>query len=223
MLISHKRRQIIASIGRLLQTCRWQYGVVKWRLEFFSRYRFALKQEPQLTRLLPLVRATFDHPWVGNVSLQIRSRPGLDETVSRSIYWDTPIAITVFKRSKAEDSAALCMGLSVDNSTIFVRQMQGIAGIYIPEPLQKWPHSFISACQRFAIAENYRRIVIPRASSMGHTHCPLDQINSEKDHLLREQAKQRLVLRYDGTATELGFVAKRKHFEWVNPNHKTHR
>lgn len=161
----------------------------RWR--FYARYLTAQVRSRQIQRFLPILVEAFNHPWVAEVELKIRVRPGNETTAGRlwrmykslpaqSMHWDAPITVTVFRERRGKKRQALCMSFYITRGALYIAQIQGIWKTDVPKELRAWPKILLkraeplhdgkicarSWCQR---RRHSIRIAIP---SSGQICCP---------------------------------------------------
>jgi hypothetical protein len=182
-------------------------------------------------RLHPLLKKSFEHPWVVDVELNIRFWPGNERSLGRSwrwyedvsgrsMSWDAPITVSIFRRRKGKKRPALCMSLYLVKRTLYVGQIQGVLGTDVPTELRSWPRKLMTTCQTFARQKSLRELRVPRAQSLYSYRNPF--INSQLLPEPREKALNKIgknmELLYDANALELGFVADGNWYKWKNSN-----
>ena len=144
------------------------------RIRFFCLYLSARAHLKTLEKLVPIVEDAFTHPWVAGVELKIQFWPGNETWFGRlwrlyrslptsSMHWDAPVAVSVFRKRNGKKKLALCMSLYVVDKTLYVGQLQGVAGTDIPKELRAWPKLLVEACRTFARQENLRSVKVPSA------------------------------------------------------------
>ena len=125
----------------------------------FALYLSARAHSKTLEKLVPIVEDAFTHPWVAGVELKIRFWPGNETWFGRlwrlyrslptsSMHWDAPVAVSVFRKRNGKKKLALCMSLYVVDRTLYVGQLQGVAGTDIPKELRAWPKLFVRSVER---------------------------------------------------------------------------
>jgi hypothetical protein len=135
------------------------------------------------------------------------------------MHWDAPITISVFRNKRGKRREALCFSTYVIGDTFHIKQMQGVFGTDIPSELRVWPKIFIDACRRYASEEAFREVRVPRAESLFSYHTPglrRDLLPDARQRAL-DRIRKNMVLLYDTSALELGFVADGDWFKWLNP------
>jgi hypothetical protein len=201
-------------------------GTIYRRAHFLIQYVLAAIQWKAITELLPVVKKKFEHPWVVDVELRLRSWHGLERPrlwnskrlVSR-MHWDAPITISVFRRKKGKKREALCMSFYVIKENLYIKQIQGVSQTDVPRELAAWPKMFMEACQEFARQQAFNAVSVPRAVSLYSYHNPYISKSLLPDG--RERASRRIrrdmELLYDKNALELGFVSDGDWLKWTNP------
>jgi hypothetical protein len=208
-----------------LEVERSPLGTLYRRTYFLVQYLCAIAQSRALARFLPIVEGSFKHAWVAEVQLQIRFLPGqerawlLARNPQRSMHWDAPITVSVFRKKRGKKRLALCFSMYVIGKTLHIKQIQGVSGTDVPNELKAWPKIFMEACRTFALQESFREVRIPRADSLYSYHTPT--LNPELLPESRERAVQQIRtnmrLLYDANALDLGFVSDGAWFKWLNP------
>jgi hypothetical protein len=113
----------------------------------------------------------------------------------RTVHWDAPITVAIFRKRKGKERQALCMSLYLRKRTLHIAQLQGTPRTDPPKELRFWPVKFIEACQTFAREENLEEVRVPRA----------DTLYSYRSPTLNPNARA------------LGFVPDGDSFKWENP------
>ena len=190
------------------------------RLKFFLQYLRAIVGAKKIKRLLPVVEAHFAHVWVADVQLQLRFLAG-QEKQEHSTHWDAPITVTIFRKKKVLPRPALCMSVSLQGNSLYVRQLQGVPRIDIPKDLRNWSERFVKACKVFAGQENFREVRVPKASSLYSYRSPSLRQQNLTEEVRRQtlsRIREKIRLHYDQTAIAEGFVCDGDWFVWKNPN-----
>jgi hypothetical protein len=209
-----------------LELNRSPFGTLYRRTLFFFQYICARARSKTVARFLPIVRNSFEHPWVVEVELRIRFWPGQERAwlwfkdPKRPMHWDAPITVSVFRKKRGKQRLALCFSMYLIGKALHIKQIQGVSGTDVPSELRGWPKMFIEACRIFAQQEGLNEVRMPRADSLYSYHTP--GLNSEllPDSRNRALAQIRgnMELLYDANALELGFVPDGVWFKWPIPN-----
>lgn len=215
------------AVREQLEVARAPMDKLRRRTQFFVRYLNAKARSRTLARLAQIVRSSFDHPWVTGVELRIQFWPGRERSWARlwpellpdrTVHWDAPITVAIFRKRKGKERQALCMSLYFHKRTLHIAQLQGIPGTDPPKELRFWPIKFIEACQTFAREENLEEVRVPRADTLYSYRSPT--LNPELSVAARDQAVERIrtamELLYDANARALGFVPDGDSFKWEN-------
>jgi hypothetical protein len=200
-------------------------GTVYRRTHFLVQYAFARIQSRTIQKLLPIVEQTFEHPWVVEVELRVRSWHGREKgpvwkrkrQVS-PMHWDAPITISVFRRKKGKKRQALCMSLYVIKDGLYIKQLQGVSHTDAPSELREWPRMFIEACRNFAQQQAFKAVRVPRADSLYSYHNPhvTGDLTPDSRERAIKKVRQSMKLLYDANALRLGFVTDGDWFKWTN-------
>ena len=199
------------------------------RIRFFCLYLSARAHSKTLEKLVPIVEDAFTHPWVAGVELKIRFWPGNETWFGRlwrlyrslptsSMHWDAPVAVSVFRKRNGKKKLALCMSLYVVDRTLYVGQLQGVAGTDIPKELRAWPKLFVEACRTFARQEGLRSVKVPSAEALYSYHHPglnPNMLPESRDNAL-QRIQRNMKLLYNSNALELGFVPDDSWLAWEN-------
>ena len=203
---------------------RWARDRYRWAkrwAEFKYWYLAALIQQDRIKGLGLAIKRKFNDPWIADVVVQKRPVFGPDVSTRRSVYWEAPVAVVIFRHDKTGSHAALCMSLYVIGDVIYIKQLQGIASTHIPAAIRDWPRLLVEACQDFAVAQNYRQVRIAQASSMPHFQMAgLSADTPAAGEKIRAGIQSRMLAHYDGTAKTLGFVEAGRWFIWPNPKYR---
>jgi hypothetical protein len=208
-------------------------GTLYRRTHFLVQYIYARVQSKTVARLLPIVKKSFDHPWVAEVDLRVQFWPGRERVwlwfkrnfSERPMTWDAPITVSVFRKKRGKKRLALCFSVSLIRDTLNIRQIQGVSGTDVPNELREWPKVFMEACRTFARQEALKGVSVPRADSLYSYHAPYlnpDLLPHSRENALR-QIRKNMELLYDANALELGFVSDGVWFKWLNPNSRRRR
>jgi hypothetical protein len=202
-----------ASVDRLLS----QKLLRRWR--FFARYLIAQAHSRKVHKFLPVLVEAFNHPWIAEVELKFRFRPGNETTVGRlwrvykslpaqSMHWDAPITVTVFRERRGKKRQALCMSFYITRGALYIAQIQGAWKTDVPKELRAWPKIFIEACRTFARRENLRAVMVPKATTLYSYRNPF--LRADLLPLARQNALSRIrdsmTRLYDENAVDLGFL-----------------
>jgi hypothetical protein len=215
------------AVPEQLEVARAPMDILRRRTQFFVRYLNAKARSRTLARLAPIVRSSFDHPWVTGVELRIQFWPGRERSWARlwpellpdrTVHWDAPITVAILRKRKGKERQALCMSFYFRKRTLHIAQLQGIPGTDPPKELRFWPIKFIEACQTLAREENLEEVTVPRADTLYSYRSPT--LNPELSVAARDQAVERIrtamELLYDANARALGFVPDGDSFKWEN-------
>jgi hypothetical protein len=217
------------AIPRRAERERLPTQIMRRRWRFFVRYLLAKSNSRSIARLLPILRRSFEHPWVARIELRIRFWPGNETSLDRlwrlykstpkqSMHWDAPITISVYRARRGKQRQALCMSLYLVKDILYIGQIQGIAGTDAPKELRAWPKIFIEACRTFVRQENLREVRMPKAKTLYSYRNPF--LNSELLPQAREASLQRIRrnmgLLYDKNALDMGFVSDGEWLKWKN-------
>lgn len=186
------------------------------RGKFFLRYLAALASSRRIERLMPIVQQVFHHDWVQGMRIEFLVQYGFTKEPGRCISWDAPVALTIHGTKRGKKKPALGMSLYVQGSTLYIQQLQGVAGIFIPLDLQDWPIRFIEACKVFARQEGYKAVMLPRAETLHSYRRPTVKSSTDVPPQKLLQLRESMRLRYDVTALQLGFVPAKNWFVWKN-------
>ena len=113
------------------------------------------------------------------------------------------------------------MSLYATRRTLYIQQLQGIAGTDVPRDLGcAWPKIFMEACRNFADKEGFEEMRVAQAASLYAYHYAGVRPDLVPD--ARERALQRIrtsmEMLYDANSLELGFIPDGRWFRWINPN-----
>jgi len=215
------------SASKKIEIDRSPIGTLYRRVQYFGRYLLARTHSRTIERLLPIVEKAFEHSWVAGVELRVRFWPGSERSFGRlwrwhedisgrSMTWDAPITVSVFRKRKGKKRQALCMSLYVVNRTLYVGQIQGVLGTDVPTELRAWPKMFIETCQTFARQEALKEVRVPRAEMLYSYRNPFlnSQLLPESRENALKKIRRNMKLLYNSNALELGFVPDGGWFKW---------
>ena len=187
-------------------------GNARWRLRFFYWYLIAACQARTLRHLLGASKRAFRHPWVSNVTMVLRPRPGFSDRCHVSV--DAPIVIVVWHGGRQ----ALFLACHIARKTLTIEQLQGSPGLNVPRDLA-WTTRCVAACQEVARVRNLRQVHIARAESLPAFRNPSVKANTQEEfEEIRARIRASLVRRYDESAEQLGFTIGKRYSVWRNPN-----
>ena len=204
----------------------WRH-ILRRRLNFCVRYIVAKRRSKVIVKLVPILERQFDHPWVAGIELTFRFWPGSETELGqmwrlykslprRSMSWDAPIALTVYRERRGKKRQAFCMSLYLERNILCIAQFQGSAGTDVPKELRAWPRRFIEACRAFVRQEGIKELRVPKAETLYSYRNPyLDPrltSTARNNTLLRIRRSMKLL--YDANALELGFVPDGDWFKW---------
>jgi hypothetical protein len=195
------------------------------RTFFFLQYVLAKANPKIVLKLLPAVEKIFNHPWVAEVKLEIRSSSGYD---GAQMNWDAPIAISVYRKKRGNKRSGFCMSLYILNGILYIKQMQAIHGTVAPPELKSWPIMLMETCKQVAIEEKLKAVRVASVGSLYSFHYPC---LSHPNLLVQDLGKIVLMIRanmemiYDKSALLAGFVPDGDWFTWINSGYylKTRR
>jgi hypothetical protein len=198
-------------------------GTVYRRTYFLVQYVFARIQLQTIRKLQPIIKKTFEHPWVAEVELKVRPWHGRKARFWRnrevsSMHWDAPITISVFRNKKGKKRHALCMSLYVIKDNIYIKQLQGVSHTDAPSELREWAKMFIQACQEFTQQQAFKAVRVAKADSLYSYHNPginVGLLPHSRERAIK-QIRQNMKLLYDANALQLRFVADGDWFKWTN-------
>ncbi len=86
---------------------------LKRRYRYFCQYLSARAKYKTVERILPIVYESFQHPWVAGAEVSLRFSGGQEHKADsdRSMSWDAPITVSVFRKRRGKRRRALCMSL----------------------------------------------------------------------------------------------------------------
>lgn len=199
-------------------------GKARWAIRFSRWYRLSLKHEQAIAKLLPIVERCFEHQWVASVELKLRPSPGHDTVLGKKVperpmHLDAPVTVTILRKKKGRKRQALCMSFYVLGNTIYVVQLQGVRGQDLPAELRSWPALFVTSLQKLASNEKFKEIRIAKARTLGSYRYP-DVKRTARETIEQTEARIRknMQSRYDGTASTLGFIERRRWWVWRTPD-----
>jgi hypothetical protein len=110
------------------------------------------------------------------------------------------------------------MSLYLIRRTIYIGQLQGVAGTDPPKELRFWPAKFMEACQTFALQEGLTEVRVPRADTLYSYRNPSlnPDLSPEAREMALERIRKAMELLYDANALALGFVPDGNWFRWEN-------
>jgi hypothetical protein len=183
-------------------------GAARWRARFFAWYALGCGRRRVLRELLNASTRAFDHPWVSDVTLVLRSAPGFSSKCE--VFVDAPIVIVVWHKGRQ----SLFLACHVVGKTLTIEQLQGRRGENVPLDLG-WTTRYVAACQEAARLTNLRRVRLVRAESLPTFRSPSVDVNTREEVEEGRARMRALLLRhYDDTAEQLGFTKGKWHWVW---------
>lgn len=197
------------------------YGkILYYRIKFFGFYIIARKKMAAVEQLVREITQLFAEEiarssrFEGKIRMEysVAHSPGYriycDGTRQSPICWDAPIGIVLHL-----DNRPVCgMAVQFCGKTLSIRQLQGIKGVKLPGVLREtWTQVFVRGCCRYASRQSGSRVRVFRADRNLHY-----QYGGDRSEAL-SVFQERMRCRYDGTALALGFVPKRRYYEWQAP------
>lgn len=142
--------------------------------------------------------------WVENMG------PGFSDIDNRAICWETPTGFTLW----FDDQPSIAVGVEFSEGTLTIRQLQGVKGKKIPNEFQGWPLRMVQVLVRYARLTRMRRVRICRAhTSIFYKYPDFGMNVGDEYYKEREALRERLRLRYDGTARRAGFTKHADYYE----------
>lgn len=190
------------------------------RARFFVFFSIATSRSAAVSKLLDVVALAFREYTDDALSfeLSIANRAGYriwPDGRRSAICWDAPIAIMVSVNNKP----AFGMAVELCGKTLSIRQLQGVKGTRIPYALREWPKIFIEGCVSYARYSGLKRVRVYRADQSPHYMTPAFQqtLDGKLAEMFLDNHQNGMRRRYDGTAKALGFLPKRRYYEWKAP------
>jgi hypothetical protein len=185
------------------------YGIpVWWNLRRLTTSRDV--QERRAKIIIRLMHRTLRVPGVSGFSWVENSNPGYGEQENRAICWETPTGFVLW----FDDRPLVAVGLEFGHATLSIRQLQGVKGSKIPEEIKDWPVRMVRMLVRYARLTGMKRVRIYRAhTSMFYTYPDLDLDLGPAYYGAREKLRERMRIRYDGTARKAGFTKYADYYE----------
>ncbi len=145
------------------------------------------------------------------VKLHTQHKPGYEVGIGRErqadIAWEAPICLTIH----VQETPIFGFSLEVSGNILCIKQMQGIAGVKLPNELKNIPMSFVKVTQQFV--ENHPRFLTLRMTSAKNRFCYYFPYEVTRDQVVGIQ--QRMQRRYEGTARQAGFRRVNwRYWEW---------
>jgi hypothetical protein len=199
------------------------------RIVFLHRYLVAQTHSGPIHKILPILERSFRHPWVAGIELQVRFWPGRENNFhrllrrhedlpGRSMNWDAPVTISIFRRRKGKKRQALCMSFYLANGSLCIAQMQGVFRTDVPADLRSWPTLFLRACQTYARENGLRDVRVPQARTLYSYQHPFlipDALPDRREETL-QRIRRNMELLYDGNALALDFEPAQGWLIWEN-------
>ena len=176
------------------------------RIEWFFLFRKILQRKRLLFALRRDIQDVFEVcGGVDEISVTVYGHRGYGEESKKkkTIYWEAPIAITLW--SKGTPIAG--MALELRGRSLCIRQLQGVSGVRFRGALHAWPRLFVQAVIRTAKRANMQSVRLYRANQSLFYLFPSD-IHTREEFV---SYRKRMERRYDGTARELGFAMQKKY------------
>lgn len=183
---------------------------MRWNVKrlFLSRRQ----QERRAKIIIRLIYKALRIPGATGMSWVENSNPGYGDMENRAICWETPTGFVLWFKEKP----LIAVGLEFGHKTLSIRQLQGVKGSAIPEAIRDWPLRLIRALVRYARLTGFESVRVYRAhTSTFYTFPDLDIDLGPEYYALREKLRERLRLRYDGTARRAGFTKHADYYELV--------
>ena len=193
--------------------CRRAWRRAKW---YFQWHYLVYRKKRWLPLALHIDSVFKKIPDVTDVTTCVYFGPGYGYGESteerRAFYWEAPLAIAVW----TNQGPTIGIGLEVRGRVLCVRQLQGVAGVQIPESLKKWPQLFVQTCIDFAErTRTFGEVRLYKADQSLYYKYP--DIRVGEDESLAEAIRshqKRMRRRYDGTARQLGFEKCSRWYVW---------
>lgn len=198
-----------------------------YRTIFRCRASIACRRTEYLNRLVRCVGREFlgaqsftgvqwhTQPFPGYV----HDKPGGKRT--SEICWEAPVGITIY----LDEKPVLGMAVEFRGPHLCIRQLQGVAGVHLPDELKDWPARFVEGAMNFLC--NTEELVSVRLYAADQRWSYKRPFNREVELLVLtatelKQYQQRLRRRYDGTARKMGFTRhNNRYYDWRAPVDET--
>ena len=202
------RRVDDSGFQRSFETDRTLLAKVIRHSRFFIRYARARYHRKRLAGLMAAVESRFSDSrgWIAERRLELRKAVGPLRTKD-DIHWDAPVVVVVKYRDEEGRKKEACgMSLYLENNSLYVEQLQGGKSVAFPRRFKVWPQLFLKSCIAFAEAENLDLVCLPKAETLYTYRWPdLGPNGIPRTEQSIDDHRQRMKLRYDGTARICGF------------------
>ena len=197
----------------MLINLRHKLAVRLWRLKFFASYMLAVAcHRGTASTLLFFTEQAFAHPWVTRVTLEFSP---FTPTRYDKFEIDAPVMLSVWHK----ETRALVMSGHFLGKCWYIKQLQGARGVNVPIDLD-WAPRFVRACQAFALKEEFNQVRLARARGLFQYRNP--RVRVRKDETLedaRARVRKKMLVHYDQTAQQLGFVPEGRWAVWRPKSH----
>lgn len=165
---------------------------------------------------LHLASRFIKHPYITRVSISWNSNPGHGPLEERKICWEAPLGITFW----SDEGPVFAAAFELHWSGFYIRQLQGVSGVVIPEDLRDWPRRLVSECLSFSRRAGMAEMRLCRAHTSLFYRFPYFGTagGDEAYEVQAAKHRQRMRRRYDGTARQLGLCFVGKWAIWRNPH-----
>lgn len=221
------------SLGRLLRTIsNWRVvlPIYHRRLEVYLLYYWAVLTR---SRDIELLMGTIGKAVYGRTpffsGVYYATMKGIGYPTDRDgqrgpICWAVPVSFIVH----INELPYFGLGIEFRGKSLCIRQMQGVGGAVPLCELKDWPELLAHACMLYAVQVKLKEVRIYKADQDLNFECPEIEpapdrgegtslveryIEAKKAH------QQRMRRRYDRTASDLGFIKKKKFYVWKNPHY----
>lgn len=186
---------------------------------FFVRYVQARYHRKHLDGLMAAIERRFSDSkgWIVERRLELRRTVGPLRTKD-DIHWDAPIVVVIMYHDQEGKQKEACgMSLYIENNSLYVEQLQGGKSVAFPRRFKVWPQLFLKSCIAFAQAANFDQVCLAKAETLYTYRWPdLGPDGIPRSRQSIQDHRQRMKLRYDGTARVCGFNSGDNWFVWTN-------
>ncbi|MDE2071133.1 MAG: hypothetical protein KGI70_00125 [Patescibacteria group bacterium] len=208
-------------ILRLLIRMVSRAEVLRLRARFYIMSRLTSRRSDEVEALACLVGQCFHEEIGGPVGVRwaIMGRSGYETSVAgvitHPICWEAPAGITVFV---GKPQTPICgLGVELLGNVLSIRQMQGVFGIQTRGGISQWPKFLVYGCMEFAHRHRFVLRLYGADQGMFYYRPDIQTKNIVAYKRERDEHRRRMRRRYDGTARQLGFVKKKRYWEWRSP------
>ncbi len=199
-------------ISLSFETDRTLIAKVVRHSRFYVRYARARYHRKKLHRLVDVVQRRFSDPksWVVECRLKLRKSVG-PLRAKDDIHWDAPIVVvTMYRDTEGLTKEACGVSFYIEHNCLYIQQLQGGKSVTFPRRLKVWPQLLLKSCIEFAQLEHFDKVYVAKAATLYAYRWP----GTGRSQASIKEHRERMKLRYDGTARICGFESDDTWFVW---------